>query len=253
MSSPLVSGCSWSCRKIGVAWWPSGGQHRPVVLSPPGDPFGDGVHQHVRPRRHVLITRCDLAPHQPGRIRGGLLDADRSPLVSMECLIGAAYTRRAQAAGLTGAANPSMGRVEAQFADPRIGVLSRWAQLWIDRNFALDYTLKSLEKITDGQPYEVARGLRRVLKHAAYRLLGAMIDILDLTDAAADDPAELETNCAALADALIGELRRQMVPALGVMEANMPAQHRDVIRAEYDRWAATDGWRLINAADPCGT
>jgi hypothetical protein len=175
------------------------------------------------------------------------------PLVSMECLIGAAYTRRAHAAGLTGVANPSMGRVEAQFADPRIGVLSRWAQLWIDRNFALDYTLKSLEKITDGQPYEVARGLRRVLKHAAYRLLGAMIDMLDVTDVATGGLAEMETNCAALADALIGELRRQMVPALGVMEANMPAQHRDVIRAEYDRWAATDGWRLINAADPCGT
>ncbi|MGH3923443.1 MAG: radical SAM protein, partial [Pseudonocardiaceae bacterium] len=65
-------------------------------------------------------------------------------LVGMECLIGAAYTRKAQAAGLTGRADPSMGRVEARYADWRIGILARWSQRWIDRNFALDYTLKSL-------------------------------------------------------------------------------------------------------------
>ncbi|MGH3791420.1 MAG: aldo/keto reductase [Pseudonocardiaceae bacterium] len=60
-------------------------------------------------------------------------------LVSMECLIAAAYTRKAEAAGLTDNLQPSMGRVEARFADWRIGVASYWAQLWIDRNFALDY------------------------------------------------------------------------------------------------------------------
>jgi hypothetical protein len=174
-------------------------------------------------------------------------------LVSMECLIGAAYTHKARAAGLTGDADPSMGRVQARFADPRIGVMSRWAQLWIDRNFVLDYTLKSLEKITDGQPHQVARGLRRVLKHAAYRLLGAMIDLLDTTDLATSSLAELDTNCAALADALLDELRAELVPALAVMQTNMPAEHHDVLRREYDRWADTGGWQLINAADPCGT
>ncbi|MFI0420283.1 B12-binding domain-containing radical SAM protein [Spongiactinospora sp. 9N601] len=76
-------------------------------------------------------------------------------LVSMECLIGAAYTRQVQAAGLTGAIQPSMGRQAARFADLRIGVCSEWAQLWVDRNFALDYTFKSLEKTLDGRarPY----------------------------------------------------------------------------------------------------
>src|SRR6266568_6417085 len=64
-------------------------------------------------------------------------------LVSMECLIGAAYTRRVHAAGLAGPLRPSMGRQDAAFADWRIGRCSDWAQRWIDRNFALDYTLKS--------------------------------------------------------------------------------------------------------------
>lgn len=71
-------------------------------------------------------------------------------LVGMECLIGAAYTRKAEAAGLTGKPDPAMGRMDARYADWRIGVLARWGQLWIDRNFALDYTLKSLERVIDG-------------------------------------------------------------------------------------------------------
>src|SRR5262249_23714818 len=79
-------------------------------------------------------------------------------LVSMECLIGAAYTKRVQAAGLAGAPRPAMGRIDARFADWRIGRSSHHAQLWIDRNFALDYTLKSLEKVLDGAPRHTVRG-----------------------------------------------------------------------------------------------
>jgi hypothetical protein len=96
-------------------------------------------------------------------------------LVSMECLIGAAYTRKVQAAGLAGEMRPSMGRVDARFTDWRIGVTSHWAQLWVDRNFALDYTLKSLEKVLDGQPRHAVRQARVVLKDAAYTVLGKMI------------------------------------------------------------------------------
>jgi hypothetical protein len=174
-------------------------------------------------------------------------------LVSMECLIGAAYTRQAEAAGLTGAADPSMGRVKAKFADCRIGVLSRWAQLWIDRNFALDYTLKSLEKITNGQPHQVIRGLRRVVKNAAYRLLDGMIDLLDNTDIHASAVGELDAECAGLADTLLGSLRGELDAAIAAVEPNLSADHRDLVRHEHDRWAGIDAWRLINAADPCGT
>lgn len=174
-------------------------------------------------------------------------------LVSMECLIGAAYTRKVEAAGLTGQAEPSMGRVEARFADWRIGVASHWAQLWIDRNFALDYTLKSMEKILDGQPYHVVRGLRRIIKTAAYRLLGGMIEALRRTDTLTDTADELNTRCATLADYLLGELRAELDAALAKVADTMPAQHGDLLRREHARWADTSTWRLINAADPCGT
>lgn len=90
-------------------------------------------------------------------------------------------------------------------------------------------------------------------EHAAYRLLGAMIDLLDDTGTTTADLACLETNCAALAEALVGQLHSELRPPLAVMETTMSAEHRDVIRNEYARWAAIDTWRLINAADPCGT
>ena len=100
-------------------------------------------------------------------------------LVSMECLIGAAYTRKVQAAGLAGMVRPSMGRVDARFADWRIGVASHWAQMWVDRNFALDYTLKSLEKVLDGPPWHAVRQARVVLKDTAYTVLGEMIAAIE--------------------------------------------------------------------------
>ena len=174
-------------------------------------------------------------------------------LVSMECLIGAAYTRKVEAIGLTGRADPSMGRVEAAYADWRIGVLSRWAQLWIDRNFALDYTLKSLEKILDDHPHQVVRGLRRILKNAAYRLLGGMLDLLGTTSTLIGHQEELTDRCSALAEGLIGELQADLTPAIAGVEKGLPPDHRQRLRREYTRWAGTDAWRLINAGDPCGT
>jgi radical SAM superfamily enzyme YgiQ (UPF0313 family) len=174
-------------------------------------------------------------------------------LVGMECLVGAAYTRKVESAGLTGPADPSMGRVEAWYADWRIGTLARWAQLWIDRNFALDYTLKSLEKIIDGRSRQVVRDLRRIVKHAAYRLLGAMVEALGQTDRLDDDHSALDMRCTALADALIGELRAELEPAVAVVETELSADHGTLLRHEYHRWASSEAWRLINASDPCAT
>lgn len=174
-------------------------------------------------------------------------------LVSMECLIGAAYTRKAEAADLTGRTDPSMGRVEARFADWRIGVLSHWSQLWIDRNFALDYTLKSLAKILDGEPHRVVRGLRRTIKTSAYRLLGAMIEALEQTDTLADTADWLDSRCATLAERLLSELRTELATTVASVADELPAEHRDLLRREHAKWVDTATWRLINAADPCGT
>ncbi|MFE2024317.1 radical SAM protein [Streptomyces hygroscopicus] len=176
-------------------------------------------------------------------------------LVSMECLIGAAYTKQVQKAGLAGEVRPSMGRQDAEFADWRIGVCSQWAQLWVDRNFALDYTLKSLEKILDGEPRRQVRAARVVLKDAAFTVLGEMIS------AAENEPATrlpgraplLEDRIRGLLDAEIEGLRERMARTVSEVARVLPPQHAITLGNEHSRWAHNDEWRLINAADPCGT
>jgi radical SAM superfamily enzyme YgiQ (UPF0313 family) len=176
-------------------------------------------------------------------------------LVSMECLIGAAYTRKVQAAGLAGAIRPSMGRVDARYADWRIGVASHWAQLWIDRNFALDYTLKSLEKVLDGQPRHAVREARVVLKDAAYTVLGDMIAAIEGQppgDAAAGEQ-RLSARMRAVLDGQLQVLRARVDDNVRCVAADLPTEHARMLRHEYQRWDAASGWRLINAADSCGT
>ena len=157
-------------------------------------------------------------------------------LVSMECLIGAAYTRKVQAAGLAGAVRPSMGRVDARFADWRIGVASQWAQLWVDRNFALDYTLKSLEKVLDGQPRHAARQARVVLKDAAYTVLGEMITAIEAQPLAqtARGQEQLPAQIGAMMDTQIQVLRTRMDDTVRQLAARLPAQHVRMLHTEYD-------------------
>ncbi|MEU7905915.1 radical SAM protein [Actinoplanes sp. NPDC049118] len=174
-------------------------------------------------------------------------------LVSMECLIGAAYTRAAQAAGLTREACPSMGRVDAEYADWRIGVCSQQAQLWVDRNFALDYTLKSLEKVLDGQPRHSVRQARTVLKDAAFQVFGDMLALVQVCDLATPSVASLRSDVLAMMDTRIGQLRTQMGRTVDEVAAKLSDGDGGRLRTEHGRWAENQSWHSINASDPCGT
>ncbi|WP_229715995.1 B12-binding domain-containing radical SAM protein [Mangrovihabitans endophyticus] len=174
-------------------------------------------------------------------------------LVSMECLIGAAYTRAAQQAGLTRDERPSMGRVDAEYADWRIGVCARHAQLWVDRNFALDYTFKSLEKVLDGGQRDSVRQARLVVKDAAYKLLGQMLSLIRTHDLERPDPEALESGLVAVMDRRIEELKAEMRLTITAVTANLSGQDADRLTSEHRRWADSDAWHSINASDPCGT
>ena len=176
-------------------------------------------------------------------------------LVSMECLIGAAYTKRVQAAGLAGAPRPSMGRIDADFADWRIGRCSQHAQLWVDRNFALDYTLKSLEKILDGHPRHAVCDARVVVKDAAFAVLGHMLRILDdfPIDRRHANAGLLDSRLTAMMDVKISQLQERMDAAVAHVTPALPAAEAELLCRQHRRWAAISGWRPINAADPCGT
>jgi hypothetical protein len=174
-------------------------------------------------------------------------------LVSMECLVGAAYTRAVHAAGLTGAMRPALGRIDADFADWRIGACSRHAQMWIDRNFALDYTLKSLGKVLDGQSQHLLHGARVVIKDAAFALLDRM---LALVRRCPPDKAHLGPFTSELRQILDQELSRLNAALSHAIPAAMSCLPEDgvtILLREHDRWKRTNGWQLINAADPCGT
>ncbi len=174
-------------------------------------------------------------------------------LVSMECLVGAAYTRAVHAAGLTGAMRPSLGRIDADFADWRIGACSQHAQMWIDRNFALDYTLKSLEKVLDGRLRHLLHGARVVIKDSAFALLNRM---LALICGYSRDKARLGPFTSALRQILDEEVSRldgALSYAIPAALSSLPRDAATVLQSEYDRWKRTNGWQLINAADPCGT
>jgi hypothetical protein len=169
--------------------------------------------------------------------------------VSMECLIGAPYTRLVTQRGLAGPPRPSLGRVDAAFLDPGIGALSRQAQLWIDRNFAFDYTLKSLEKITVEASREALHQARVVIKHAAYDALVAMIDLLGPDASATPSAAQLGSLC----DARFSALVSAMQPLIRPVADHLTAAQRQVLLGQYEQWSTSSGWIEINAADPCGT
>ncbi|ABD11179.1 Fe-S oxidoreductase [Frankia casuarinae] len=176
-------------------------------------------------------------------------------LVSMECLIGAAYTRRVQQAGLAGAVTPSMGRVEARYADWRIGVAASWAQRWVDRHFALDYTFKSLEKVLDGAPRRQVREARGVLKDASYTVLGDLITELDTRPLHRDPTAEaiLDVRIWQRIENRLALLRGVLAAAVHDLLPVFGREHAALLVTEHRRWSAAGGWTLINAADACAS
>nr|WP_230203100.1 radical SAM protein [Parafrankia discariae] len=177
-------------------------------------------------------------------------------LVSMECLLGAAYTRRVQAAGLARAVRPSMGRVDAEFADWRIGRCSHHAQLWVDRHFALDYTLKSLEKILDETERHLVRTTRVIVKGAAFALLTDMLDLLARMPSRSLPSRDVEHLDRALRTALDHQHARltdAMANTINTLLTQLPADASALLHREHRRWEQAQDWQLINAADPCGT
>lgn len=176
-------------------------------------------------------------------------------LVSMEYLSGAAYTRAVQARGLTTTARPSMGRVDADFTDWRIGACSQYAQLRIDRNFASDYTAKSLEKILDGQPRELLHQARIAVRHAAFTVLTRMLGIVDRYAALGepDTVRRFEGELRAVLDVELAALSEQMAAVVAAALPALPGDAQALLVAEYERWRQPQPWQLIKAADACGT
>ncbi len=96
-------------------------------------------------------------------------------LVSMEPLKGSKYAEMVEDEGLIYGENMTMGRYNSRFLVPIVGLFSEYSQMWIDRNFPLDYSLKSIQKYSDQKASQTINLLRCVLKQYSYALLGQML------------------------------------------------------------------------------
>ena len=144
-----------------------------------------------------------------------------------------------------------MGRVQARYADWRIGRCSLRGQMWVDRNFALDYTLKSLEKILADEERHRVREARVVLKHTAYALLGDMLAELPALPVDEPDPDELDARLERLLDARLEALRPGLDATVRDLLDRLPESPAGLLREQFSRWLRPEPWRLINGPSSC--
>ncbi len=185
-------------------------------------------------------------------------------LVSMECLIGSNYLKVVEEKGLAREYVYQMGKRKADFIVPEIGLLSHCSQLWIDRNFSLDYTLKSIEKITSGTEKSTIRTLRRILKRFAHDVLGVGVKLLTQdskisVNLSSQAFQEMQTEWETTVnfsdrkkifiqfldhhfDALVCEV---LEFKKGITE-HLPEEVCDILFAEMNKWKVRKEWSLIN-------
>ncbi|ALV39236.1 hypothetical protein AS200_44900 (plasmid) [Streptomyces sp. CdTB01] len=122
----------------------------------------------------------------------------------------------------------------------------------MDRHFALDYTLKSLEKVLDDAPRHAVRQARVVLKGAAYQVLGDMIALIgEYGLERPEEEAALSVRIEAALEARAGMLRRQMATTVGEVGRHLTGAHAATLAREHGRWASAASWELINAGESC--
>jgi hypothetical protein len=188
-------------------------------------------------------------------------------LVSLECLLGSKYLNQVEKLRLTRGTSLSMGRQKTDYLDERIGLLSYYSQLWIDRNFSLDYALKSMEKIYSKDIRLRIRQLRSILKDYSYSLLGKMLAIVNQNNSLLINETDLpmieklsnrwdnnryssETNKMVLMNLLskqLNTLQSNICAPLEKIKSYMSNHDRVIIDNVIDRWLQSQQWRLINA------
>jgi radical SAM superfamily enzyme YgiQ (UPF0313 family) len=175
-------------------------------------------------------------------------------LVSMECLIGSKYLAEVEHAGLADEINLNMGRREARYRDPAIGLMSEHCQRWVDRNFSFDYTLKSIEKVAEPMEWSSVHNVRIVLRRAAYELLGVMLASATGDATLASGKIEPERLGQPLGQHELERLMDRHFECLlreieGVLrDVVLSPAHRTHLDREVEKWATKQGWQLINGA-----
>ncbi len=162
-------------------------------------------------------------------------------LVSMECLEGAPYTTMVKAAGLLGEFESSMGRYQADYADTKIGMMSDLSQRWIDRNFAIEYHLKSLQKLTDKRTVAKIGELRKMFRSSAYDLLRDFVSAYRQEGRLEDHRQEL-----VLLDEKAARLTQEVKIALFARDGLAFEPFGKGLVEQFKLWASVNSWEKIN-------
>ncbi len=168
-------------------------------------------------------------------------------LVSMECLIGSPYLKRVEDAELALEEVPAMGRRNALFREPLIGLMSACAQKWVDRNFSFDYLLKSLEKITAGPERMALRRARFLLKDYSYRLLGRFLE--SLARAEGLSPSAIDVWSLRLIEVMDFHFHDLVSSTANYLESIgevLQAPRWSILSKEFQIWSRKRSWTLIN-------
>jgi Fe-S oxidoreductase len=187
-------------------------------------------------------------------------------LVTMEALIGSKYLEYLEDAGLADEYKYSMGCRRARFQDARIGAMSDLSQRLVDRNFSLDYMIKSLQKVASREGRKPFDDLRVILKEYYYLFLGICIHV------AVGAPEVTAARCRLVGDSQIASLREEarsdpdslkrcLMDALGyvydhmilefegcldVISEDIGEEATHLIRQQMIKSKTSDGWSLIN-------
>jgi Radical SAM superfamily/B12 binding domain len=154
-------------------------------------------------------------------------------LATMEVLLNSSYktmlehTQRKHGKTLILDERPdaNMGRVRAAFLDPLVGDISESCQKWIDRHFALAYTVKSLYKIASKEERTTLMAWMVAYRRISLQMLKSLVFIFD------DDPHKVtslhqfepksETSIVAQLQELKSDVKRTSVSRLHLMERCM--------------------------------
>jgi len=188
-------------------------------------------------------------------------------LVTLELFVGCPYLKQQvpTSSARHHRLNLSLGKVEIPFQDPLVGLISEWAQRWIDRNFSFDYTLKSLQKISSSKTRDRLRDMRLLIKDAAYMWLGHALvastgdtsllrsnarPMLNMTGLLGKDHA-LDSQAtslamASLSDRVFTDLREKIDAMLPITLQALEHKHVATLDREYGRWVMRSGWELLH-------
>lgn len=161
--------------------------------------------------------------------------------VSMEALLGSPYLTLVEQAGLARDVNMLMGRRDSVYLDQRIGLASNLSQRWVDRNFSLDYTLKSLQKTSAAEALPFIEQARQQLKICAHefikRAIGASPECREKNE-------QYDHNL--LLDEYFNEVNSIIFSTIHAACENLQATESNLLRSQLNLWLSKSDWELIN-------